>query len=341
MGGENSGEDASSATPNWLIPAWAGKTWDRHRGLPPRPGSSPRGRGKPTEHQVSLTAPWAHPRVGGENSRSSRTFVSWLGSSPRGRGKLTRVGDARHVSRLIPAWAGKTIMMICSRYPRKAHPRVGGENDGHCRSGVADGGSSPRGRGKRSPGGARRRLRLAHPRVGGENSLLAGAYRGESGSSPRGRGKREDGSGAVSLTRLIPAWAGKTSPTRSGHLPAAAHPRVGGENCFVPRLGIEPSGSSPRGRGKPQLDAAGFALMGLIPAWAGKTHSLTYLAITLPAHPRVGGENVCEGEATGQGGGSSPRGRGKQTGNTLVGVGYGLIPAWAGKTWWFTFRCSV
>ena len=50
------------------------------------------------------------------------------------------------------------------------------------------------------------------------------------------------------------------------------------------------------------------------------------------AHPRVGGENVCESEATGQGEGSSPRGRGKRALVGRIDWDARLIPAWAGKT---------
>ena len=45
-----------------------------------------------------------------------------------------------------------------------------------------------------------------------------------------------------------------------------AHPRVGGENVSCQFLVVFVEGSSPRRRGKHQLEAAGFALTGLIPA---------------------------------------------------------------------------
>ena len=71
----------------------------------------------------------------------------------------------------------------------------------------------------------------------------------------------------------------------------SAHPRVGGENQRLARLGVQVKGSSPRGRGKryavDQVDLLG----GLIPAWAGKTRTRRSSASGLGAHPRVGGEN--------------------------------------------------
>ena len=95
------------------------------------------------------------------------------------------------VARLIPAWAGKTLVGCLGGHQAKAHPRVGGENHAmHVPDALADG-SSPRGRGKRggrSVGMRGHRLipawagktasfpargsnPQAHPRVGGENQL--------------------------------------------------------------------------------------------------------------------------------------------------------------------------
>ena len=174
--------------PNRLIPAWAGKTgrgdtpYRRQRAHPrvggenPRmnlspglaTGSSPRGRGKlaralhleadrglipawagKTDSCRRTTAPVAaHPRVGGENEVAGSSPVGGAGSSPRGRGKRhprIRLGVP---AGLIPAWAGKTLVIACASSVSKAHPRVGGENildSTEVYSGI---GSSPRGRGK-------------------------------------------------------------------------------------------------------------------------------------------------------------------------------------------------
>ena len=153
-----------------LIPAWAGKTLHNYAYLPifkahPRVGgenamsinlsvgcwgSSPRGRGKHTAvaahlPTVGLIPAWAgktccpssqttheraHPRVGGENQ--AKTPASWfgVGSSPRGRGKLCITMHTCPYSRLIPAWAGKTLVVNIGSAIAWAHPRVGGENVG-------------------------------------------------------------------------------------------------------------------------------------------------------------------------------------------------------------------
>ena len=111
-----------------------------------------------------------------------------------------------------------------------------------------------------------------------------------------------------------------------------AHPRVGGENPGSdahPRSG---RGSSPRGRGKLDGGGASRPVMGLIPAWAGKTRRVRPTDARRTAHPRVGGENwrSCVGWRRKHG--SSPRGRGKLGFCSNVEQVQGLIPAWAGKT---------
>ena len=110
-----------------LIPAWAGKT----RLLGWRPS---RGR--------------AHPRVGGENTVPGITCGRSAGSSPRGRGKPRIALVLRRRGRLIPAWAGKTLLNSAAPARVAAHPRVGGENRMPFSSGTSRFGSSPRGRGK-------------------------------------------------------------------------------------------------------------------------------------------------------------------------------------------------
>ena len=70
----------------------------------------------------------AHPRVGGENQEFNQAILDLGGSSPRGRGKLFLSIFIVHYSRLIPAWAGKTLTLTRTQLRRRAHPRVGGEN---------------------------------------------------------------------------------------------------------------------------------------------------------------------------------------------------------------------
>ena len=162
---------------------------------------------------------------------------------------------------------------------------------------------------------------------------LKSAVVGDPGSSPRGRGKRQAHGLRDADEGLIPAWAGKTMPPRSLRPPARAHPRVGGENQTRWFVSPSPLGSSPRGRGKRGETLAGAGLIGLIPAWAGKTRPRREGSSGPRAHPRVGGENAARVEARSGSAGSSPRGRGKLTSPFTHSLRTGLIPAWAGKTY--------
>ena len=196
-------------SPTRLIPACAGKTRRARR----RDASTR-----------------AHPRVCGENIFLGGHDVDESGSSPRVRGKPHRDAESIESRRLIPACAGKTARECRGRQPRRAHPRVCGENSTSIPPRSCARGSSPRVRGKlhelrklleeaglipacagktaftRSPP---RPLR-AHPRVCGENVRGVDAGRAGQGSSPRVRGKLHKTLTGVSTDGLIPACAGKT-----------------------------------------------------------------------------------------------------------------------------------
>ena len=229
---------------------------------------------------------------------------------------------------------------------------MGGENWTQSSGNDTGKGSSPRGRGKPVYTGRRvgpvglipawagkttsrltwTRPAPAHPRVGGENRPLEREAQHNAGSSPRGRGKRPACRECPREPRLIPAWAGKTGWQEGRRAQAWAHPRVGGENTPAARLPATITGSSPRGRGKPGNLAAGVRTPRLIPAWAGKTGNMARELTARGAHPRVGGENGGLHYQGLEGGGSSPRGRGKRDGRPECLRARRLIPAWAGKT---------
>ena len=91
------------------------------------------------------------------------------------------------------------------------------------------------------------------------------------GSSPRVRGKRGRGDAPVGGLGLIPACAGKTALSSPFPASRPAHPRVCGENLAPVIAAVKGVGSSPRVRGKLDLESAACRVGRLIPARAGKT----------------------------------------------------------------------
>ena len=290
--------------------------------------------------------------MGGENGKWSQIGALGVGSSPRGRGKPVTTGATISAPGLIPAWAGKTSPACLSTPPRRAHPRVGGENLMPSQTLETICGSSPRGRGKLILSTDREsQLGLipartgktygrtasvpsstAHPRAGGENDPSSLSSTGLFGSSPRGRGKPVWAQQRRQMQRLIPARAGKTPCRARAHSCVSAHPRVGGENIDSWELPERHVGSSPRRRGKHSRRLPRPYGGGLIPAWAGKTAHRLLPLLDGGAHPRVGGENDLTEPIMELMPGSSPRGRGKQSFADGFDGASGLIPAWAGKT---------
>ena len=115
------------------------------------------------------------------------------------------------------------------------------------------------------------RARAAHPRSRGENMLGSGVGTGAGGSSPLTRGKPSQRSRAWASRRLIPAHAGKTTPTPGSPCRRGAHPRSRGENGVSPVVPTNHLGSSPLTRGKRGARSPQRRQAGLIPAHAGKT----------------------------------------------------------------------
>ena len=113
--------------PKGLIPACAGKT---HSG------------------KVADLIDEAHPRMRGENHQVAYGVRRVFGSSPHARGKLIVPSQARCVSRLIPACAGKTRWYNCRCCKCSAHPRMRGENIPTAKVKKSQSGSSPHARGK-------------------------------------------------------------------------------------------------------------------------------------------------------------------------------------------------
>ena len=131
-----------------------------------------------------------------------------------------------------------------------------------------------------------------HPRVCGEKLVQFVHFRCPKGSPPRVRGKDPDAERGCERGGITPACAGKRSARSAACLAGKDHPRVCGEklHSLSPQLCVH--GSPPRVRGKAAAARAGLVAVGITPACAGKSSTLTKFCPAIQDHPRVCGEKV-------------------------------------------------
>ncbi len=207
------------------------------------------------------------------------------------RGKAQAEQVRRFLNGITPAYAGKRTKS--SRCPPRMwdHPRVCGEKNLCILRRVEIPGSPPRMRGKAPtktgcscPGGitpayaGKRRedcdmgmYDRDHPRVCGEKQKWALLCRFGRGSPPRMRGKALSTPKKNTVSRITPAYAGKSK--RSGALSRGQkdHPRVCGEKKIRRSRFAAPLGSPPRMRGKADELPPHVGGYGITPAYAGKS----------------------------------------------------------------------
>ena len=148
------------------------------------------------------------------------------------RGKHRIVLSDSHWFRIIPAHAGQTTLAWNHPNTTSDHPRACGANMTWTQIDDGLNGSSPRMRGKRSPGvECRQSMRIIpahagqtshrcttrtrstdHPRACGANIEICEATNASDGSSPRMRGKLQRRVFDHARVRIIPAHAGQTLP---------------------------------------------------------------------------------------------------------------------------------
>ena len=168
---------------------------------------------------------------------------------------------------------------------------MGGEKKSGVKGALPPLGSPPRGRGKaaidffsvlrpritpawagkRRPVQAVRPELWDHPRVGGEKRQARTYTASCQGSPPRGRGKETSPHLYCELSRITPAWAGKSLGNAKAWMRDEDHPRVGGEKLLILVSQLFRTGSPPRGRGKADKDDVSGLDLGITPAWAGKS----------------------------------------------------------------------
>ena len=254
------------------------------------------------------------------------------GSSPLSLGIPAPPPGSPTPTRIIPALAGNTIVIIGPPGRARDHPRSRGEYFISTAAGCRGLGSSPlsrgirrgtrvhchdagiipalagnthRGRSRGSGGGD-------HPRSRGEYTPQRVKNPHQPGSSPLSRGIPPSRRGMRPWLGIIPALAGNTGSRPSHTDVATDHPRSRGEYRCSHGVGRQSGGSSPLSRGI--LLARGKYLLKtrIIPALAGNTSWLTSFAGCAGDHPRSRGEYPDVPGASSRKKGSSPLSRGIQ-----------------------------
>ena len=150
-------------------------------------------------------------------------------------------------------------------------------------------------------------------------------------SPPRVRGKAKNRCRSCPLTRITPAYAGKSSELMQKSGTSGDHPRVCGEKKRLqPTITAQP-GSPPRMRGKAASGCLSALVCRITPAYAGKSPAKSGSGSVQRDHPRVCGEKIhqllpCRGAR-----GSPPRMRGKVHVRPTRSLQRGITPAYAGK----------
>ncbi len=156
---------------------------------------------------------------------------------------------------------------------------------------MAQEGSPPQVRGKRSLRAETTVLHEDHPRRCGENFVPSLAHCGQVGSPPQVRGKLLGQSVLPDQRRITPAGAGKTRrQPKNCHL-RQDHPRRCGENHVEKNKKLQQLGSPPQVRGKPAEIRHRRHSRRITPAGAGKTICNRLLFRSQKDHPRRCGEN--------------------------------------------------
>ena len=115
----------------------------------------------------------------------------------------------------------------------------------------------------------------------------------------------------VGVVRITPAYAGKSVFLLYPALIAEDHPRLCGEKQQIALEPADMTGSPPPMRGKVLPPPIPRRLLGITPAYAGKSPPFCCLSSYLPDHPRLCGEKAEKLYEILLGEGSPPPMRGK------------------------------
>ena len=282
-----------------------------------------------------------HPRIRGEHRILPPGQTLPGGSSPHTRGARPGVSPTGGIRGIIPAYAGSTSTRLAAIARRPDHPRIRGEHERLRCDTHSNTGSSPHTRGARRRSRAARRASRIIPAYAGSTSSRAGPSRGYR-DHPRIRGEHGTGLSPPTLVPgIIPAYAGSTTSPNARACPPRDHPRIRGEHVLQLGADERGHGSSPHTRGAQPRQTHGPALQGIIPAYAGSTFfSWVPMSVAMD-HPRIRGEHAAWVAWVVNWPGSSPHTRGAQPRQTHGPALQGIIPAYAGSTFFSWVPMSV
>ena len=149
-----------------------------------------------------------------------------------------------------------------------------------------------------------------HPRIRGVHPRRRPRHPNSPGSSPHTRGALRVLLRGRDWSRIIPAYAGCTSPRLSTVSSASDHPRIRGVHPSTAPAGTRSNGSSPHTRGARTNQSFTHREAGIIPAYAGCTLHVSPMHTFLWDHPRIRGVHQWAGGSTRAVPGSSPHTRG-------------------------------
>ena len=130
-----------------------------------------------------------------------------------------------------------------------------------------------------------------HPRVCGKNCWCYCLHLLHTGSPPRMREKQKVSTVKTTCSRITPAYAGKTPTVNACMIGGRDHPRVCGKNFIMETTDRKYKGSPPRMREKLSNSFCSFFVLGITPAYAGKTNTFSLRKLSSKDHPRVCGKN--------------------------------------------------
>ena len=176
------------------------------------------------------------------------------------------------------------------------------------------------------------RSRQDHPRLCGEKYLVSYHTVGAAGSPPPMRGKVTEAETVTKEDRITPAYAGKSPAGFSQYRDHWDHPRLCGEKSDRSATCFFKSGSPPPMRGKVRHAVKKVVVLGITPAYAGKSSGNGNTDSRRQDHPRLCGEKDFDVLHIPGMGGSPPPMRGKGTDRAEGIADIGITPAYAGKS---------